>query len=153
MDYSCVPFSALSGAALYEVLQLRSEVFVVEQACIYQDIDSKDSHSGVHHLRLHKDNELIAYARLLPPHLSYPTVSIGRILLCRSARGKGLGREFIRQCITHTQDLWPHSDITIGAQSHLSKLYQSFGFIEISAHYMEDGIKHVDMMLSCELIC
>lgn len=147
MNYACVPFSQLSGATLYEILKLRSEVFVVEQACIYQDIDDKDTHPQAHHLMLQKNKQLIAYARLLPPGLSYPTASIGRILVNQSARGSGLGREFIRKCIEHTHTLWANENITIGAQSHLSTLYQEFGFNEISPHYLEDGIKHVDMML------
>jgi ElaA protein len=147
MKYTCLPFSQLSSAALYEILKLRSEVFVVEQSCIYQDMDDKDTHPQAHHLMLHKDKKLIAYARLLPVGLSYPTPSIGRVIVRESARGTGLGREFIQQCIEHTRTLWASPHITIGAQSHLIKLYQEFGFSEISPHYVEDGINHVDMML------
>lgn len=147
MTYTCLPFTALSIFHLYEILRLRSEVFVVEQTCIYQDIDHKDTVDGVHHLMLHNKHQLVAYARLLPSGPSYVTPSIGRVLVCPSARNQGLGRKIIQASIEQCLMLWPHQAITIGAQSHLSRLYQSYGFVEISNHYDEDGILHVDMQL------
>lgn len=149
MNILCVPFSDLSTAQLYRILQLRSEVFVVEQTCIYQDIDCKDTKAGVHHLMLMGGTDMLAYARLLPADVSFDTPSIGRVLVAPALRGTGLGKEIISQAITACQRLWPASAITIGAQSHLCKLYQSFGFIEISEHYLEDDIMHVDMRLDC----
>nr|WP_136250546.1 GNAT family N-acetyltransferase [Ningiella ruwaisensis] len=146
--YLCIPFNELTNSQLYQILALRSEVFVVEQACIYQDIDEKDRQAGVHHLLLLKKDKLIGYARLLPPKISYPDPSIGRIVIAPGARGEGLGKLLIKASINHTQKLWPALPITIGAQSHLSLLYQSFGFKEISPHYDEDGIMHVDMQLA-----
>jgi ElaA protein len=149
MNILCLPFSDLSIVQLYRILQLRSEVFVVEQTCIYQDIDDKDTKAGAHHLMLMEGPNMLAYARLLPADVSYDTPSIGRILVAPARRGTGLGKELISQSIMASQRLWPTSTITIGAQSHLSELYQSFGFIEISEHYLEDDIMHVDMRLDC----
>lgn len=147
MKVLCVPFSELTSDQLYQILQLRSEVFVVEQTCIYQDIDNKDIKPGVHHLMMCKGSTIVAYARLLPADISYDTPSMGRILVAPSERGTGLGKELIAQSIEFTRSLWPNCAITIGAQSHLSPLYQAFGFSEISEHYLEDGILHVDMCL------
>ena len=147
MDFTCVPFSQLTNLDVYKILQLRSEVFVVEQTCIYQDIDNKDTHPQTQHIMLYNGDKLIAYARLLPKGLSYSTPSIGRILICQSVRGNNIGRKLIAQCIERTLTLWPNCQITIGAQTHLSHLYQTFGFTEVSAHYLEDGISHVDMIL------
>lgn len=143
----CVPFKQLNTSQLYNLLRLRSEVFVVEQTCIYQDMDNKDIEDDVHHLLLLQQDKLIAYARLLPAKISFVTPSMGRILVSPSARSMGVGREIIQHCIDHTMKLWPNQSITIGAQSHLVKLYSEFGFVEISDHYFEDGIKHVDMCL------
>ncbi len=147
MKILCVPFADLNTAQLYRILQLRSEVFVLEQTCIYQDLDDKDSKTGAHHLMLLDGQDIVGYARLLPANVSYDTPSIGRILVAPSKRGTGLGKELIAKSVEFTQSLWPEAAITIGAQSHLSQLYQSFGFIEISEHYLEDDIMHVDMRL------
>jgi len=118
---------------------------VVEQSCIYQDIDRKDIQSGVQHLMMLDKEQLLGYARLLPQGISYDTPSIGRIIVSPFARDKGLGRVLIQESMERTFALWPKLEITIGAQSHLSHMYQSLGFKEISEHYLEDGISHVDM--------
>jgi ElaA protein len=145
MNFVCLPFTKLSTTQLYEILYLRSEVFVLEQTCIYQDLDRKDMQSSVQHLMMLENEQLLGYARLLPPGISYDTPSMGRIVISPKARDKGLGRALIQAAIDRTCSLWPKGEITIGAQSHLSHLYQSFGFKEISEHYLEDGISHVDM--------
>ena len=148
MNFVCLPFTKLSTAQLYELLHLRSEVFVLEQNCIYQDLDHKDTQTGVQHLLMLDNKQLLGYARLLPPKISYDTPSIGRILISPKARAKGLGRMLIQESLNRAYALWPNTQITIGAQSHLSALYQSFGFKEISDDYLEDGILHVDMQIS-----
>ncbi len=130
---------------LYKILQLRSEVFVVEQTCIYQDIDGKDILEDVYHLLMTQGQDLRGYARLLGKGISYENVSMGRVLIAESARGQGLGEKLIAHCIEQCLALWPKQAITIGAQSHLSSVYQKFGFVEVSEHYHEDGILHVDM--------
>ena len=146
-NYVCLPFHELSAAQLYEILHLRSDIFVVEQNCIYQDVDRKDIQTGVYHLMMLSEGKLVGYARLLPAELSYPTPSIGRVLVSSTLRNEGLGREIMQEAINRTQFLWPNHAITIGAQSHLSNFYQSFGFREISKPYLEDDILHVDMQL------
>jgi ElaA protein len=148
MNFICLPFDKLTVVQLYEILHLRSEVFVLEQTCIYQDLDHKDLQNDVHHLMLCENGQLIGYARLLPSAISYPSPSIGRIAICASRRSEGLGRKVIQESLDRIFSLWPKSNITIGAQSHLSNLYQGFGFTEISEHYLEDGIMHVDMQVS-----
>ena len=145
MNFVCLPFTDLSTTQLYEILLLRSAVFVVEQNCAYQDLDRKDSQLGVQHLMMSNNKQLLGYARLLPSGISYDTPSIGRIIISPAVRDKGLGRLLIQEAMERTFALWPKAEITIGAQSHLSKMYQSFGFNEISEHYLEDGIMHVDM--------
>jgi ElaA protein len=145
MNFVCLPFTDLSTTQLYEILHLRSEVFVVEQRCVYQDLDRKDTKSGVQHLMMLDNHQLLGYARLLPSQISYDTSSIGRIIIAPKARDKGLGRVLIQDAMDRTFALWPKIGITIGAQSHLSNMYQSLGFKEISEHYLEDGILHVDM--------
>jgi ElaA protein len=145
MNFECLPFTDLSTTQLYEILHLRSEVFVVEQTCAYQDLDRKDTQTGVQHLMMSDNKQLLGYARLLPSGISYDTSSIGRIIISPAIRGKGLGRLLIKEAMERTFALWPKVEITIGAQSHLSKMYQSFGFREISEHYLEDDIMHVDM--------
>ncbi|MFT4995391.1 MAG: ElaA protein [Paraglaciecola sp.] len=148
MNFICLPFTDLSSTQLYEILHLRSEVFVVEQSCVYQDVDRKDTQRGVRHLMMLDKAQLLGYARLLPPRISYDTPSIGRILISPAARNKGLGRVLIQESMDRARALWPTLEITIGAQSHLSHLYQSFGFKKVSADYLEDGISHVDMQTS-----
>ncbi|MFC4700543.1 GNAT family N-acetyltransferase [Glaciecola siphonariae] len=146
MNILCKPFEALSSAHVYQMLRLRSEVFVVEQTCIYQDIDNKDIQHGVHHLLIESSSsELMAYARLLPKGLSYDDVSMGRVLVAQAHRGKSLGKKVIAHSLKHIALLWPGQSITIGAQSHLVDLYRSFGFVEQGQPYLEDGIAHIDM--------
>ncbi len=146
MNFVCLPFSDLSTIQLYEILHLRSEVFVVEQNCVYQDLDRKDTQAGVEHLMMWDEKILLGYARLLPAGISYDTPSIGRIIISPTSRDKGLGRVLIKEAMARTHSLWPNAAITIGAQSHLSAMYQSFGFSEVSETYLEDGIPHVDML-------
>jgi ElaA protein len=148
MNIQCKPFSELTALQVYQMLELRSEVFVVEQNCIYQDIDGKDNKPGVHHVLMTAHNRLLGYSRLLPPGLSYEAPSLGRIAIAATARRAGLGKQLLAQSVKHSQRLWPRLAITIGAQSYLVALYQQFGFEEVSAHYLEDGIEHVDMTAS-----
>ena len=147
LDFVCLPFSKLNGDYLYRLLQLRSEVFVVEQTCIYQDLDGKDTHPDALHLLVFKKSSLQAYARMLPSGLSYATPSIGRIVVSPLARGINMGRLVIKEAIVKTQQTWPNEKITIGAQAHLINLYTEFGFECISKEYLEDGIPHIDMQL------
>lgn len=136
-------FDALSPAQLYAVLQLRVAVFVVEQACIYQDLDGLDPQSL--HMLCWRGETLVATQRCLPPGLDYPESAIGRIAVASSCRGTGLGRELVRRGIDYNLDHWPGSGIRIGAQSHLQRFYRELGFVAEGEEYLEDGIPHIHM--------
>ncbi|WP_281559544.1 GNAT family N-acetyltransferase [Thalassomonas sp. RHCl1] len=148
MNWECLTFSQLTTEQLYQLLKLRVDVFVVEQTCPYPELDDKDRAQDVCHLLGYQDGELIAYARLLPPGISYDNVSFGRVAIAQSARGQGLGQTLVATILSHCQQLWPNRDIDIGAQEYLLDFYQSFGFTAISDVYLEDDIPHLDMRLT-----
>ena len=136
----------LTASELYIILKLRSEVFVVEQNCVYLDADGKDA--GAYHLCGWLNNEvLVAYARLLAPGVSYNEASIGRVVTSPAHRKDGHGKILMQKAIDHTMDLFNISAIKIGAQQYLIKFYNSVGFSVTSEPYLEDGIPHVEMLL------
>lgn len=139
-------FEALTPYQLYAILQLRNEVFVVEQNCVFQDADDKDQDS--YHLMGFLDNKLIAYTRLVPPGLIYPEMSIGRVVTSPSVRRSGAGRELMKQSINHCHNLFGDGTIKIGAQFYLKSFYESLGFKQVSTIYLEDGIEHIYMLLN-----
>lgn len=143
-QWQTTAFADLTKRDLYDLLRLRQEVFVVEQQSLYVDLDGRDQESI--HMLCRKGPELVAYQRLLPPGLSYPESAIGRIVVCRGARGRDLGRELVRRGIAHNLARWPHHDIRINAQSYLREFYEGLGFDEASADYDLDGIPHVEML-------
>jgi len=137
-------FGELSPYQLYAILQLRNEVFVVEQNCIFQDADNKDQESF--HLMGYQDEKLAAYTRLVPAGISYEEASIGRVVTSACIRGSGAGRELMHQSIKVLYDLLGEQPIKIGAQFYLKKFYESFGFEQVSDIYLEDGIDHIYML-------
>lgn len=137
-------FDDLTPHELYAILQLRNAVFVVEQACVFQDADSKDQ--GSHHLMGFDNSTLIAYTRLLPPHLVYEQASIGRVVTAPAVRRYGVGKTLMQQSINAVYNLFGTGPIKIGAQLYLKKFYESFGFVQIGAPYLEDGIPHIYML-------
>lgn len=145
VTWQCLSFSELTNHQLYELLKLRVDVFVVEQTCPYPELDNKDIAEGVKHLLGYRNGQLIACSRLLPPGVSYPSVSIGRVATLQTARRDGLGHQLIREALEQCQSLWPNQAIEIGAQEHLSEFYARHGFVRTSSTYLEDGIAHVDM--------
>jgi len=138
-------FDELAAAELYAIMQLRNEVFVIEQNCIYQDADNKDQQSM--HLCGWLDGKLVAYTRIIPPGISYAEASIGRVVTSPTHRGKGAGRNLMEESIRLTMSRFNCSQIRIGAQLYLKKFYQSLGFIQSSDQYLEDGIPHIEMIL------
>lgn len=144
ISWSLKKFDDLTPYELYNVLQLRNEVFVVEQNCAYQDADNKDSLSF--HFMGWKDDKLVAYTRIIPPGISYEESSIGRVVSSPSIRGTGIGRELMHQSISQLYKLYGNVGIKIGAQLYLIKFYSSFGFIQTGEVYLEDGIKHIEMI-------
>jgi ElaA protein len=138
-------WNRLDTTELYEILQLRNRVFVVEQNCVYNDTDGKDRLS--HHLCGYTGKKLICYARLLPPGVSYTEPSIGRVVCDPEFRKKGIGTKLMLQAIHHTRQLWPQDHIKISAQSYLLSFYISLGFSVLGTEYLEDGIPHREMIL------
>ena len=138
-------FEELTTVELYAILQLRNEVFVVEQNCAYQDADGKDQMSW--HLCGWMENELVAYCRLIPPGISYAEASIGRVVTSPAHRKAGLGRELMQIGIEKTCALFSTDTIRIGAQCYLEKFYNSLDFTSCEDPYLEDRIPHVHMLL------
>ena len=148
INWVCKRFGELTPEELYKILRLRSEVFVVEQNCIYLDMDNKDYHC--HHLLGWQGDQLLGYSRIVPLGISYTEFSIGRIVSSPSARGKGIGRELVQQSIQTLYRLYGRKNIRIGAQYYLREFYSSFGFVQMGDIYPEDGINHVEMLLVVE---
>ena len=146
MEWICKKFNELSQHELYAILQLRSEVFVVEQNCVYQDIDGKDQNA--YHFMGWDNDQLAAYTRLIPKGISYSDYpAIGRVVTSPGFRKSGIGRELMNRSIQHCYDLFGKNAIKIGAQVYLSKFYESLGFKQVSEVYDEDGIPHIEMIL------
>lgn len=137
-------FNELSIHELYSYLQLRVNVFIVEQNCPYPELDGYDEES--YHLAFVENNEPLAYARILPSGLKYSRISIGRVIVKKEARGKGLAKELMNECLQFIEKKWPNQEIQLQAQAHLAHFYGSFGFTAISDEYLEDNIPHVDMV-------
>ncbi|MGF1726306.1 GNAT family N-acetyltransferase [Photobacterium nomapromontoriensis] len=148
MQWQCLSFEQLTTHQLYDLLKLRSDVFVVEQQCAYPDLDNHDRTADTYHLLGYRNHELVAYLRLLPPETTYPQISIGRVTTASQARGAGLGHCLLEQGLLTAERLWPGQTIEIGAQSHLQHYYQRYGFEAFSEEYLEDGIPHIDMRLT-----
>lgn len=155
ISFSIKKFDELSSVDLYYILQARSQVFVVEQHCAYQDIDELDF--DCLHLVAHKDKSLIGYCRIIPPGMTNvtpinsatsptPGCRIGRVLVLPENRGSGLARNIMNRAIKHCRSKYPKQTIGISAQTHLIDFYQSLGFEAVSQPYLEDGIEHIDMV-------
>ncbi len=136
-------FEALSLVELYKLLQLRSEVFVVEQNCIYQDIDGKDQ-KAMHLIGMIND-EVVAYARLFKPNEYFDEASIGRVIVKQTYRDKSLGHLLMDEAIAAVKSEFDETKITISAQLYLKKFYENHGFIQTSETYLEDDIPHIQM--------
>jgi ElaA protein len=139
-------FEELTGNEVYEILGLRSEVFVVEQNCVFLDMDNKDQES--YHLQGRIGPSLIAYVRILPPGLSYKQSSIGSVVTSPSFRRNGAGIELMKTAISNSYTLFGIQPIMIGAQLYLKNFYENLGFIQYSEVYLEDDIPHIKMIKS-----
>ena len=142
--FECKHFNDLTPHQLYKILQLRNEVFVVEQNCVFQDADNKDQQS--HHLMLFIDDDLTAYTRLLDKGLAYEEMSIGRVVTSPKYRRTGIGKQLMEASIIKCYELFGQGPIKIGAQLYLKRFYESFGFIQEGEGYLEDGIPHIYMI-------
>lgn len=137
-------FSELSTLQLYAVLQLRSEVFVVEQDCVYQDIDDKDQ-KALHVIGL-KNNKIIAYTRIFKPGDYFPKASIGRVVVAKNERDYGYGYQIMEDSIQTIKKNFNQTTIKISAQTYLKDFYNTLGFQQVGDSYLEDGIPHIAMM-------
>ncbi|MCX7553248.1 GNAT family N-acetyltransferase [Marinicella sp. S1101] len=144
--YSLVGFSALSNIELYQILRLRSAVFVLEQNCAYQDMDDLDQ--GALHLFKNSDSDqIIAYARILKPEqCGNNHVSIGRVVVDQAHRAQHLGKELMQQATVQTKKLYADQPIIISAQTYLSRFYQDLGYVNTGEFYLEDDIPHQKMI-------
>ncbi len=142
--WHCKSFSELTTEELYKILQLRNEVFVVEQNCPYQDCDGKDLKAI--HLSAWQGEKVVAYTRLLPIGVSYPdAASIGRVVTSPAFRKQSLGKILMKKSIENACLFYGSVPITIGAQLYLKAFYESFGFVQAGEPYLEDGIPHITM--------
>jgi ElaA protein len=144
LDWHFKSFAALSVPELYALLQLRTEVFVVEQNCVFQDMDGADEQAM--HLLGFQGAKLTAYARCFNAGIKFKEASIGRVITHASARGSGAGHALMQQAISAMALAWGQQPIRIGAQAHLEKFYAQHRFATASAPYMEDGILHIEML-------
>ena len=145
LNWTYKKFDALTAKELYAIMQLRNEVFVVEQNCVYQDADGKDQ--GSFHLVGWDGDKLAAYCRIIPPGISYPECSIGRVVSSPLYRRSGTGRTLMKTGIEKAFNEFKGYSIKIGAQLYLKDFYTSFGFIQSGDQYLEDGIPHIEMLL------
>jgi len=143
LKWSIKPFEALSVHELYDLLRLRSEIFVVEQNCVYLDLDGKDKVAL--HLFGEFEGKIVAHARLFKAGISFDNASIGRVVVDANYRDKKWGHELMREAIAGVFLHFGESQITIGAQLYLKKFYESHGFVQISEMYLEDDIPHIEM--------
>ncbi|MBS1915162.1 MAG: GNAT family N-acetyltransferase [Bacteroidetes bacterium] len=143
MTWTCKKFDELTPYELYAILQLRNDIFVVEQNCIFQDADNKDQYCF--HLMGWEEKKLVAYTRIVPAGISYAESSIGRVVVSRQARKNGTGKLLMQKSIETLFNLFGKVEIKIGAQLYLKKFYESLGFQQTGDIYLEDGIEHIEM--------
>ncbi len=148
MEWKLKKFDDLTLDELYGILKLRSEVFVVEQDCVYQDLDDKDQLS--YHLFLENDGETVAVSRIIPENVSYEEMSIGRVVVKENFRGQGLSKIMMKKAIDFIVDDLGKSEIRLSGQAYLVDFYEDLGFKKVSDMYMEDNIEHFEFLYECE---
>lgn len=144
MEWKLKTFEELTNLEVYNILKERTNVFVVEQNCTYEEVDGYDLVSR--HLFKELNGEVVAYLRILPKHTKYKECSIGRVIVKKEFRGTGLAKEMLKHAITIIEKDLKDTEIKIQAQQYLEHFYGSFGFQTISDVYLEDDIPHIDMI-------
>lgn len=145
MQFECEEFDSLDSLTLFTIMRGRVDVFVVEQACPYPELDDVDIALNTKHLYTLDNGQLQTYARCYEKSAQYS--AIGRVLVSEDARGKGYAGLLVTEAINCCKRHWPERDIYIGAQTYLLEFYRSFGFEDYGNEYLEDGIAHQDMIL------
>lgn len=147
LNWKTTAFHQFSNDQLFEILQFRIDVFVVEQECAYRELDEYDRQPETVHLFGRDEVEdLIAYARLLPPGSRFPEANIGRFVVRADSRKQGVGHQLLQTALKEISDCWAQTPIRISAQEYLQAFYEQYGFIRVSEVYLEDGIPHVEMV-------
>ena len=136
-------YNELTKSELFDIYLLRQEVFIVEQNCVYQDIDQKDHYS--YHLMAYDNEILVAYLRIVHPGISYNEPSIGRVVTKMSHRRRGISKNIIHSAIQKVKDVYNHANIRIAAQEYLIPFYKSLNFVTVGDVYLEDDIPHIEM--------
>jgi len=144
LKWKIKPFEALNVNELYDLLQLRSQIFVVEQNCVYLDLDGKDKKAL--HLIGEYESKIVAYSRLFDAGISFDNASIGRVVVDENYRDRKWGHDLMREAIAGIKSNFDKEKITIGAQLYLKKFYESHGFVQTSEMYLEDDIEHIEMI-------
>lgn len=151
MNWNIKEFGQLSVEELYGILKIRSEVFVVEQECVYLDIDDMDQKCL--HVFLEDKGKILAYARAIPPQIKFENASLGRVIVAQEVRKEGYGKILLEKTLKVIEAQWGNVKVQIEAQAHLTKFYGGVGFESISDIFLEDGIPHImmlrDGMTSC----
>lgn len=137
-------FNELTTQELYDLLRLRSEVFVLEQTCLYEDMDGMDQMAK--HILLYVDDKLVGYARIFKQGIYFKEAAIGRVLIKEDYRGRFLAHKLMKVSIAAVENYYQTDEIRISAQTHLEKFYNSHGFLKIGKGYLEDGIPHINMI-------
>ena len=150
IKWICKHFNELSALEYHHILFLRTEVFVVEQNCPYQEVDEKDI-VAYHLFGLNKKNEVVAVTRILPQGVSYQEVSIGRVAIKKMYRGTGLAHELMLESFAALENIYGKQPIRISAQEYLVKYYSAHGFKQVGKMYLEDDIRHVEMVRHCDI--
>lgn len=143
MEIIIKKFNDLEKEELYEILHERSEIFIMEQKILYNDLDRKDYNS--YHLMAKKNGKIIGYLRIIEAGISYDEISIGRVLVVRKFRGKKIARKMLKKAIDFVEKNLKEDKITISAQFYLKNFYESLSFEAISSMYIEEGIEHIKM--------
>ena len=146
MEWSVKTFEELTTTELYALLRLRAEVFIVEQACVFQDLDDSDQKAV--HVMGYENGEIVAYTRLLGPGIKSDMASIGRVVNSKKVRGSGAGRKLMEYSMQALENRFGKVPIKIGAQQYLQQFYTSLGFVQSSGMYLEDDIPHIEMIRS-----
>lgn len=144
MDFTFKHFEDLTLDELYDILQLRAEIFAVEQNCVYNDLDGLDKNATHQFLKI--NGKIVAYSRLLKPGTRFPDYSIGRVVIDQKERGTGLGIKMMEEAKSYVLNEWKANKIKISAQKYLRRFYEDLGFVIVTEEYLEDGIPHYGML-------
>lgn len=145
INWICKHFNELSAEEFHDIIQLRINVFIVEQNCPYPEIDGKDK-NAYHVYGKSEENKIVAVSRIIPPGISYDECSIGRVASSSTARLTGCGIDLMKFSIENINKIYGKSDIRISAQEYLKSFYEKFGFLKVSDSYLEDDIPHIEML-------